>query len=93
MPADIPAPLTAAGLAQIETCPDRSNGTDADGDPCDSCYSNGFQIWRACPRCGDLAFDYINGHDEADGMRCRLACGYQWTSADPGWQIQRSSES
>jgi hypothetical protein len=81
---------TAPGLAPIETCPDCISGVDPDGDPCVSCNGAGRQIWRACPRCGDIAFEYNNGHDETAGMRCGLGCGYHWTADDPGWLAQHA---
>ncbi len=64
-------------------------GVDRDGDACLECDATGRQLWHACPRCGDTAFEYINGHDEADGMRCTLGCGSEWAAYDLGWTIQR----
>jgi len=72
----------------MEVCPDCTGGVDPDGDRCVSCNGTGCQIWRACPQCGDLAFDYINGHDETAGMRCSL--GYHWTANNPGWLAQQA---
>jgi hypothetical protein len=91
MAAETHAQPTAPGLAQIEDCPDCNERIDPDGDPCASCNATGSQIWRACPRCGDLAFDYVNGHDETAGMRCSLSCGYHWSPVDPGWLAQHAT--
>lgn len=88
MAAEAHAEPTAPGLAQIQDCPDCNDGIDSDGEPCLSCNATGSLIWRVCPRCGDLAFDYVNGHDETAGMRCSLGCGYHWTADDPGWLAQ-----
>ena len=30
-------------------------------------------LWRACPKCGDIGFDYINGRDELTAWSARLA--------------------
>jgi hypothetical protein len=88
--AEAHAQPTAPGLARIEACTDCTSGIDLDGDPSVNCNATGSQIWRACPRCGDLAFEYINGHDENAGMSCSLGCGYHWTADDPGWLVQHS---
>ena len=90
MTAEMHVETTTPGLASIEACADRTNGIDPDGDSCVSCNGSGSQIWRACPRCGDIAFEYINGHDENAGMRCRLGCGHLWTAVDPGWLAQQA---
>lgn len=83
------ATVAPPGRAQIRTCPDCAAGVDSDGDVCLECDGTGRQLWRACPRCGDTAFDYINGRDDADGMRCTFGCGSDWAASDPGWAIQR----
>ena len=89
MTAQSAATVTPPGRAQIGTCPDCAAGFDSAGDTCVECDGTGRQLWRACPRCGDTAFDYINGRDDADGMRCTFGCGSDWAASDPGWAIQR----
>lgn len=88
MTAPSAAALTPPGRARVRTCPDCTAGIDPDGGPCQECDGTGRQLWRACPCCGDTAFEYINGHDETDGMRCTLGCGSGWAADDPGWAIQ-----
>lgn len=76
------------GRAVLERCPDCVNGI-AGGERCTSCEGTGIQVMRACPVCGDVAFDYVNGCDQDAGMVCRLGCGHRWTADDPAWQAQR----
>jgi hypothetical protein len=83
--ATVPAP----GRAQVRTCLDCTAGVDTGGDACLECDGTGRQLWRACRRRGDTAFEYINGHDETDGMCCTLGCSSEWAANDPGWAIQR----
>lgn len=83
------APSAPPGRARIRTCPDCAAGVDQDGETCLECDGTGRQLWRACPSCGDTAFEYINGHDETGGMRCTLSCGSDWAANDPGWASQR----
>jgi hypothetical protein len=90
MTANIGECLEPPGLARILTCPDCAGGADADGEQCRDCEGTGYQIWRACPQCGDPAFDYVNGRNEAAGMHCRLSCGLRWNAQHPGWLIQRA---
>jgi hypothetical protein len=89
MTAPSTATVTPPGRARVESCPDCTAGVDADGDTCRECDGTRKQLWRACPRCGDTAFEYINGHGETDGMRCALGCGSEWAADDPSWTIQR----
>lgn len=76
---DIPPP----GKAVFRTC------EDCDGVGCYRCGQSGKQLWKACPKCGDLGFDFINGHNESDGMVCRIGCGFTWAADDPRWLAQR----
>jgi hypothetical protein len=76
------------GKARITACPDGNAGVDSDGDSCLECDGTGVQIWRACPWCGDMAFEYLNGHNEAAGMRCAIGCGNEWAADDPGCLAQ-----
>lgn len=81
---DVRTKLEAPGLAVIETCPDchgRAGG-------CRECDGHGRILWRCCPRCGNPAFDFVNGRSEAGGMRCANGCGASWQSDYPGWAIQ-----
>jgi hypothetical protein len=76
---DVPPP----GKATITTC------SACDGRGCNDCDGSGKALWRACPKCGDVGFDYINGVDDADGMVCRIGCGFKWAADDPRWLAQR----
>ena len=71
------------GKAVITTC------QDCGGAGCGHCGSTGRTLWKACPRCGDIGFDFINGRDQDQGMICRLGCGYKWAADDPRWLAQR----
>ena len=71
------------GKAVITTC------QDCGGAGCGHCGSTGRTLWKACPRCGDIGFDFINGRDQDQGMICRLGCGYKWSADDPRWLAQR----
>ena len=75
--------IAPPGRAQIARCPDCRGGG------CSDCKGTGKVLWRACPKCGDIGFDFINGRTEQDGMVCRLGCGHRWTADDPGWLAQR----
>lgn len=79
------ADITPPGRAQLVPCP------DCDGAParsCHECHGTGSILLRACPLCGDLGWDYVNGTDDRDGMVCGLGCGYRWPAHDPAWQAQ-----
>lgn len=76
-------PTQPPGRAIVHNCPDCS------GAGCQYCDKTGKQLWRACPRCGDVAWEFVNERTEADGMVCRMGCGYRWASDDPGWLLQR----
>jgi hypothetical protein len=75
--------LVPPGRAHITPCPD-CKGTP--GLDCPECEGTGKIIYRACPRYGDIAWDYINDRRE---IACRISCGYRWTDDDPGWLIQQ----
>lgn len=78
-------PVTPPGKARITPCP------ECRGEPgrsCHECRGLGVILQHACPLCGDLGWDYINGVDEGAGMACRVACGYKWSGGDPGWRAQ-----
>jgi hypothetical protein len=65
------------------------HGPDCKGTPgldCPECEGTGKIIYRTCPRCGDIAWDYINDRREMVG---RISFGYQWTANDPGWLLQQ----
>ena len=78
--------ITPPGKAQILPCPE-CKGTP--GPDCLDCGGSGWHIMRACPRCGDVGWDYNNGTDDRDGMTCRISCGYTWTADNPGWHMQK----
>jgi hypothetical protein len=61
----------------------------SDGRASGQCGNTGKVLWRACPKCGDIGFDYLNGRDEADGIVCRNGCGFNWAADDPRWLAQR----
>lgn len=77
--------LEPPGLARITRCPECLGEP---GHDCRECHGTGRIVYRACPRCGDIGWDFLNGRDEADGMACRMGCGWRWSSDDPGWVIQ-----
>jgi hypothetical protein len=50
-------------------------------------------LWHVCPRCGNIDWRYIAGHnDDRQGMYCRLGCGAHWMPDDPDWIAQRLPE-
>lgn len=77
---------TPPGLARISRCYEcEGTGKCACGDPvCCECKGDGRHLWRACPRCGDIAWDKLS-----DGTyHCRVSCGHIWTEDDPLWKVQ-----
>src|ERR1017187_2550119 len=70
--ADRVAAVVPPGKAQIEACPECQGVAGAD---CYECQGAGKLLGRACPLCGDIAWDYVNGQDDRDGMACRTSCG------------------
>ncbi len=62
---------------------------DCQGQGCAYCGETGQRLWKACPKCGDIGFDFINGRNETDGMVCQIACGFTWAADDPRWLAQR----
>ena len=77
--------ITPPGKARIMTCPECKGAGRKD---CIGCRGAGRLVIRACPLCGDIGWDYVNGVDDRDGMACRIDCGYRWTADDPGWRAQ-----
>jgi hypothetical protein len=75
--------ITPPGKGRIIACPDCHG---ARGRDCVECRGEGRFVRRACPLCGNVGWDYINGADDRDGMACRMGCGYQWTREDLGWR-------
>ena len=73
------------GRARILACPECRG---AAGRSCRECRGAGVLLQRACPRCGDIAWDYINGLNDRGGMACRISCGYTWQADHPAWQAQ-----
>ncbi len=78
--------LLPPGRAHIEGCPDCRGVT---GLRCPECRGTARIVYRACPRCGDIAWDFVNGYSDENGMACRISCGYRWTADDPAWLAQR----
>jgi hypothetical protein len=78
-------PMLPPGRAQIMRC-DGCGGRrrDGQGSECPDCEGTGRQVWRACPRCGDIGYDQVGDGQYA----CRISCGYRWDETDPRWQIQ-----
>ena len=57
---------------------------------CRHCQWKGRILWHVCPRCGNIDWRYIAGHnDDRQGMYCRLGCGAHWMPDDPDWLAQR----
>jgi hypothetical protein len=81
--------LVPPGRAQLDPWPDCTRGHDANGSLCCECDGTGYLPWKAHPQCGDIGFDHINGHGQTSGMHCRLGRGYQRTTEEPSWVIQR----
>jgi hypothetical protein len=77
--------ITPPGRARIMTCPECKG---AGRHRCIACHGEGRLLVRACPRCGDIGWGYVNGVDDRHGMACGISCGYQWTADDPGWRAQ-----
>jgi len=80
--ADTATGLVPPGRAQITQCPDCHGSPGSD---CPECDGTGKILYRACPRCGDIAWDYISDRQE---MACRISCGYTWTADAPAWRLQ-----
>ena len=76
------------GRAHIEECPDCERGIRR-GAPCDFCDGTGWQVWKACPRCGDTAM--WRHLDDRTRMHCQ-ACSATWGTDYPGWLAQRLPE-
>jgi hypothetical protein len=77
------APPGRARITRCGTCEGR--GRFRSGDECYDCEGTTWQLWKACPRCGDIGWDRL-----ADGQyACRISCGYRWGEDDPGWLAQR----
>jgi hypothetical protein len=81
MTPDTPAPPGKATIMRCGSC----TGGQSGGRRCSECGGTGRQLWKACPRCGDIGYDRIGPGRYA----CRLGCGHAWTEDDPGWQAQR----
>ncbi|HEX7269256.1 MAG TPA: hypothetical protein VF256_17795, partial [Streptosporangiaceae bacterium] len=81
----MPDTITPPGKARIVPCPECKGVAGRD---CLDCQGTGWHVMRACPLCGDVGWDYVNGTDDRDGMACRISCGYVWTADDPGWRAQ-----
>jgi predicted nucleic acid-binding Zn-ribbon protein len=61
----------------------------ASGGECLGCDGAGRQITHACPKCGNVGFDYVNGYSADAGMIDRIGCGHRWTADDSAWLAQR----
>jgi hypothetical protein len=71
------------GKAVITDC------SECRGRGCSHCGDSGKELWRDCPKCGDIGFGFINGRDESPVMGCRIGCGFRWAADDPRWLAQR----
>jgi hypothetical protein len=78
-------PVTPPGKARVIPCPEC--GGEA-GRSSYECHGKGVVLQRACPLCGDVGWDFVNGIDDRAGMACRVGCGYRWSADDPGWRAQ-----
>jgi hypothetical protein len=77
--------ITPPSKGRVISCPDCHGEPGRD---CLECHGQGRYIRRACPLCGDVAWDYVNGANDRAGMTCRIGCGYTWSSDNPGWRAQ-----
>ena len=50
---------------------------------CPDCQGRGQALWRACPACGDVAFD-----KRGQMYVCAAGCGYRWGEDHPAWLAQ-----
>ncbi len=55
---------------------------------CRDCEGRGRALWRACPNCSAIDWDFLNGRTEEGGMACRVGCGYVWRADHPAWVVQ-----
>jgi hypothetical protein len=78
--------IAPPGRARVTRCGECSGrGHYNSGSECSGCEGTGWELWQACPRCGDIGFDRVGAGQYA----CRISCGYQWGEDDPGWRAQR----
>jgi len=77
--------VAVPGRAHIEDCPDCQQGIRR-GALCEFCDGTGWQVWKACPRCGDTAMWRYT--DDRARMHCQT-CGASWGADFPGWLAQR----
>ena len=59
--------VQAPGKALITSCP------ACNGEHCRDCEDTGLVLMKACPNCGDVGFDVINGQNDHAEMVCGLA--------------------
>lgn len=86
LPSDWTPPVLAPpGKAQIDNCPECKG---VPGLPCRDCGGTGKHLWRACPLCGNIGWDYLPGTNR-QRMACRIGCGFEWGTDHPGWLAQR----
>lgn len=82
--------LAPPGLARITRCGEcEGRGHYRSGWQCAGCKGTGWELWKACPQCGDIGWDRLSDGTYA----CRISCGYTWTDDHPGWQVQRLPDS
>ncbi len=60
--------ITPLGKARVMSCPECKGARMS---ACPACRGEGKLLVRACPLCGDLGWDYVNGIDDREGMACR----------------------
>jgi hypothetical protein len=77
--------IAPPGRARITRCGTCGNTGRLGSGECYDCEGTGWQLWRACPRCGDIGWDRLAPGSYA----CRISCGSTWGEDDPGWQAQR----
>ena len=80
--------VLAPGRALIAPCSTCQRSGRVDGYPCYDCEGTGFMVWKACPRCGDQGFRFVNSRNDREGCTC-LACGASWRRDDEDWLAQR----
>src|SRR5512135_2977261 len=77
--------IAPPGQATITRCGTCGSTGRLGAHECYSCGGTRWQLWRACPACGDIGYDRVGAGEYA----CRISCDYRWTEDHPGWQAQR----
>ena len=62
--------VLAPGRAVVAPCSTCKRSGRLDGYPCYDCEGTGWMVWKACPKCGDQGFRFVNGRNDRDGCAC-----------------------